>query len=433
MLHASTETPNGGLTLSEAINAATSGIHTKINKLIIPRVALALPPNAQDPSLYACGLLHIAPVYLTFEALWKEMLETTPMDQEKSLLVKGSGRPQVSTRMHTILRDLAIPELMRSGHIKADIQTITGWSPDLVNEQLDLVSKTGHLGEFTSHIRRAIKNKPHVLISYSFLMFMALFNGGRYIRARLASAGPEFWNQVAAPVKPMMRPCEERPASSSAAVEHTPDLPLRFFHFKAAQDGEVIKREFKRILDVSEEAVTRSERADILQEAVCIFENIALVVAQLDAVMSEAHRFQSGSPVSATSMSTIMAPPLANRFRDSLVVTKERMAKASSEEDTRHRVKPVKEAKLSAVTEDTEATAQYAIPHPIFLSTDLKGEKAVRFKSLSQPAAVQLTESLKTASKQLRREQMTNWVILAAIGFIILGAAFSSRRTPLEA
>ncbi|KAJ3481825.1 hypothetical protein NLG97_g7726 [Lecanicillium saksenae] len=66
--------------LGEAIAASTRGIHARLNKSIISRLPLALPPRASDPSTYVTGLIHIAPIYLAFESLWNDFLEPGPED-----------------------------------------------------------------------------------------------------------------------------------------------------------------------------------------------------------------------------------------------------------------------------------------------------------------------------------------------------------------
>lgn len=355
--------------LAESIAAATRSVHAKLNKIIIARLPLAIPPRAADPSLYASGLLHITPIYDTFESLWKIIAESpqlstpgeagndcklsqpelTPVSNVESNL---RHRPALCERTRSILTSLYLPGLMRSGRLQADISSITGWSPDVVNEQLAAISQSGRLAEFTRHVRRTIEKKPHVLMAYSYILFMALFAGGRFIRATLESAGSEFWEQTPSPIPPLEIPCQECTPSLDTAIHATipvnmargdnrgkievgakhmrHSLPLSFFHFATALDGEDLKKEFKKRLAESEHLLTPHERHDIVQEAVCIFDSMLLLVGQLDNVCDT--DLEHGPSVLESWAS--LAP--GGRLRDSVAIARDRkrekMASKSSED-----------------------------------------------------------------------------------------------------
>ncbi|KAG7132317.1 Heme-binding protein HMX1 like [Verticillium longisporum] len=219
--------------LSDSINAATRTIHAKLNKLIIARLPLSLPPHAQDPSTYASGLLHIAPIYITFESWWHGLVSARP----------APGADAAADRIHDILSSIYFPDLMRADRLCADIAQLTGWSADTVNQKLDTVARHGSLADFLRHVSRALENRPHVLIAYAYILFMALFAGGRFIRATLESVGtsvpePGFWNHL--------------------------------------------KRDFKASLASIEPLLSAHDRHDVVQEAICIFDNMLRLVGQLD-------------------------------------------------------------------------------------------------------------------------------------------------------
>ncbi|KAJ0334742.1 hypothetical protein COL5a_000805 [Colletotrichum fioriniae] len=320
--------------LAESIAAATRSVHAKLNKIIIARLPLAIPPRAADPSLYASGLLHITPIYDTFESLWKIIAESpqlstpgeagndcklsqpelTPVSNVESNL---RHRPALCERTRSILTSLYLPGLMRSGRLQADISSITGWSPDVVNEQLAAISQSGRLAEFTRHVRRTIEKKPHVLMAYSYILFMALFAGGRFIRATLESAVN-------------MARGDNRGKIEVGAKHMRHSLPLSFFHFATALDGEDLKKEFKKRLAESEHLLTPHERHDIVQEAVCIFDSMLLLVGQLDNVCDT--DLEHGPSVLESWAS--LAP--GGRLRDSVAIARDRkrekMASKSSED-----------------------------------------------------------------------------------------------------
>lgn len=428
--------------LAESIAIATRSIHAKLNKLIITRLPLVLPPQASDPFVYASGLLHIAPIYATFESLWSEILHNPRENGRNDVPGESKRTPDVSDGLREALGVLFIPGLRRADRLVADIQSVTGWSETATREQLAIISKTGHLAEVVSHIRRAIKNKPHVLLAYSYIMYMALFAGGRFVRATLESAGKEFWDKTASVIVPTSQPCEKRHTEDiqeteiSLRVSHS--LPLRFFHFDTPEDGEDLKRDFKQKLADCEGILTYREKHDIVQEAICIFENMVLVVAQLDNVMASGHQ---------PSVQSLAAknPLILGRFRDSVVVTRERSARASGMSSSSSSSSSSSDSDSEADNK-TPAALEKAPPfkpnnHPTIPSTtDMEScpalSKSMRFeKTLPRPprhltgdSTVDFAESLKMASKRLRRERVTNWVFGVAIGIIIVGAIFSGRR-----
>lgn len=353
--------------LADSINAATRNVHAKLNKLIVARLPLALPPHASDPSVYASGLLHIAPIYITFESLWQDLIRLPTSPEGPGEAMGAGDRPGESNvgpssnvistapvddnHMTDVLRDLFLPGLMRSDRLRSDIRSITGWSPQTVNEQLKALSRDGRLAEFTRHIRRAVEKRPHVLIAYSYILFMALFAGGRFLRASLEAVaeGDGFWEKSPSPVRPNNLSCHRtpRPPPTTLAEEtdlaagffhrhhakHTKhvtnsdgtSLPLSFFHFAGKSDGEELKLEFKRRLAEAEDKIGPRERHDIVQEAICIFENMLLLVAQLDTVC--------GTSLDGNAdVDPILASPAAfgSRLRDSVAVAKERRAVAQS-------------------------------------------------------------------------------------------------------
>ncbi|OLN84436.1 Heme-binding protein HMX1 [Colletotrichum chlorophyti] len=354
--------------LSESIAAATRSVHAKLNKLIIARLPLAIPPHASDPSIYVSGLLHIAPIYITFESLWKAIVESTfqpgvaqfgePRFDNGPLGANGltptsnveplpEHRAAVCERTRSILNSLYFPGLMRSDRLRSDIASLTGWSPEMVDEQLRAVSESGRLADFTMHVKRMIEKKPHVLLAYAYILFMALFAGGRFIRATLESAGSEFWDQVPAPIPPSQTACrarsplEDAPITAAGPVDlsrggrGTGDvgakhsrhsLPLSFFHFATVLDGEDLKKEFKKRLAEAESILTAHEKHDVVQEAVCIFDSMLLLVSQLDNACDTNLEDQS----SGMAAWAALAP--GGRLRDSVAVARERRGKAASKE-----------------------------------------------------------------------------------------------------
>jgi heme oxygenase len=323
-----------------SVNIATRPTHSQLNRLIILRLPLALPPYTTTPSTYISGLLHIAPIYITFEYLWQTILDAPRLptslnlfdacDPEQPLLDSRSipvlllvshhnsphlpliHNPKVCSRTHSLLSHLRLPGLLRAGRLRADIRVLTGTPEHKIGEQLNAVSKNGRLAEFIAHTKKAVEANPHVLLAYAWVLYMALFSGGRYLRASLKEAGGtgvDFWTRDPSPVRPYsatqdasprrgsiswtIDPTTVRPStrsrsrrrSSSESVTSKMVPGMSFFNFVGEEDGEDIKREFKKRITEAEVLLTPGEKEDIVTEAGHIFKFMVSMVAELDAVM----------------------------------------------------------------------------------------------------------------------------------------------------
>ncbi|KAF4987001.1 hypothetical protein FGRMN_10590 [Fusarium graminum] len=463
--------------LAESIAIATRPVHAKLNKLIIARLPLALPPLATDPSAYISGLLYITPIYITFEALWRDILDsglsanllgndadatdnvaTTHNLGDESLLASGSHRISDCNRVQSMLQELYLPGLMRSDRLKADIANLAGWSNNTIEEQLRIVQENGQLGDFIQHIKNSVRSRPHVLLAYSYILFMALFAGGRFIRATLESAGDEFWDRLPSPVQSTRLPCEERPRPTKRAggllegdvpiddfhnhATHT--MPLRFFHFQTPEDGEDLKREFKRRLAVIEGSLTASEKHDIVQESLCIFNKMTLLVQQLDTVCDNPARKTSGSTTSSLLDLVDQFHPFRWRLRDSVSITKDRIQRSSRLPSNGTKlVWKIWNYGADSSPVEPESGIKIPIGHPGISKDDAAIElcpafsKSMRFdKTLPRPMRLpdkpirgehELSNCLRLASKRVDSISFINWLIILTVGVIIFGAFRSAR------
>lgn len=355
------------LTDNLAVNISTRPIHSKLNKLICTRLSLALPPYTTNPSTYISGLLHIAPIYITFEALWQSILDAPQLpttlkpsfefgvdacdpslpliDSRTPLVLPHTSvpflvhAPKVCSRTYSLLAHLRLPGLLRAGRLRADIRVLTRTPDHKIDEQLEAVSQNGHLAAFIAHTKASVEANPHVLLAYAWVLYMALFSGGRYIHASLQSAlGAEidFWTRDPSPVRPYsitspssqggtrrrnsrsgIPPTHRRSPRSKtrSETEASKQVPgLQFFGFLGDEDGEDIKLEFKKRITEAEILLTPGEKEDIICEAEEIFKFMIDMVAELDSVMG-------------TSEEDVETARLAQNFpsRDSVVVAQERL------------------------------------------------------------------------------------------------------------
>ncbi|KAF3046943.1 heme oxygenase [Didymella heteroderae] len=282
------------VSLPGEINAATRTLHTNLNRLITSRLPLGLPPHTDDSTLYATGLLHFAHVYLTFESLWADLIRdharpTSPaastIDPSPSspttspllsyLLVNPYDSPSFFTstlgaptppppQIASFLSTLRPRGLVRSGRLKKDLEYLL----DLHSTDLEvLLAKYpgDKAAAFCTHIRKSVSEKPWTLVAYAWCFYMAIFSGGRWIRAGLLRAGDGFW--------PPQIPEDGIPLAERG---------LGFWHFPGFHDGDDIKAEFKLRLEEAEHLFTDDQRVDVIEEAKNIFQMCAEVVYELD-------------------------------------------------------------------------------------------------------------------------------------------------------
>ncbi|OAQ95774.1 hypothetical protein LLEC1_00390 [Akanthomyces lecanii] len=455
--------------LAEAIAILTRGIHARLNKSIVARLPLALPPRASDPSTYVTGLLHIAPIYLTFERLWDSLLSPGPedgIDPHAELVAPLLPVPEtppatmsplstpalqehklkLPVRVHSILHALQLPGLARGGCLKADIQALTGWSDHVVMSQLELASRAPPLAAMLDHIKSSIEKKPLLLVTYTYIMYMALFAGGRFIRATLESTGDEFWRTPLAPIKPTMQPCIPTPTFQDDKHMDSPihngshkcnPLPLSFFHFDTPHDGEDLKVEFKRRVRICEAALEPDEVDDIVEEAINIFEQITAVVQQLDAICEE----DPGGSAATTPGEYLHFLPLLSRLRDSVSVAKERYANksspraSSSEGDSAGTVIRRRTHHSSASSGSQSpisgSPASERAPAPAATGVELCPAavvRSIRFNSALQFPQQNGERKMAGRREQLKTLDLTRCVIAAVIGIVTMGVILVSRR-----
>lgn len=131
------------------------------------------------------------------------------------------------------------------------------------------------VADYCAHIRNVVRQRPHVLLAYAWCYYMAVFSGGRWIRAQLMNAGEGFWREK--DTKDSGNRTSEKP--SQAPLQ---ERGMALWNFDGGSDGEDIKAEFKRKLAEADTLLTVEQRQDIVDEAKAIFKFSALLVEELD-------------------------------------------------------------------------------------------------------------------------------------------------------
>ena len=118
-------------------------------------------------------------IYFAFEGAWQKLTSSTSdadLDDTHRSEVRRSLlhlRPSGLVRTLRLMNDIE--------HISS--LTRTDFESTVASHQQRMLDK----------IRRSIRAKPHCLFAYSWVMYLAIFSGVRYIRHQLAKAGLEFW------------------------------------------------------------------------------------------------------------------------------------------------------------------------------------------------------------------------------------------------
>ncbi|KAK5117808.1 hypothetical protein LTR85_008783 [Meristemomyces frigidus] len=246
--------------ISVEINTATRKQHTELNRLIIERLPLGLPPTAQDPSLLGQGLATFAQIFFAFEEVWQS-IEDGSHSLNKYDPDKAHEYDVCST-----LAFLRPNGLARSERLRRDLEHIT-----------KRTGKTAKLGTYekalAQRIRDTISSKPHILLAYAWVMYMAIFSGGRWIRQQFDSAGPEFWTG-----EPHTTPTEKQDRKDTSGFS--------FLSFDGEDDGEDLKTDFKaRLVDI-EVLLTEQERQEVIDTAQELFGHCIELVGELDRRMA---------------------------------------------------------------------------------------------------------------------------------------------------
>jgi len=228
--------------LQVELHAATREKHHALNTAIIARLPLSLPPNADDPLLYAKGIIVFGQIYWAFETFLATSLTNERLD----------------SRLHDSYQRLYIPCLIRSSRLKTDIALLKSRLGDSTVKELDVFAEESKT--FSSRITSSLSARPHVVLSYTWSMYLALFNGGRWIHSQLASAGRDFWG------------------------EGVP--PLSFWEFEDDEgcDGDLgyLKSLVKDAFSVAASRLTCEEKDDVIEEAKGLFDLCLEMVRFLD-------------------------------------------------------------------------------------------------------------------------------------------------------
>jgi heme oxygenase len=199
--------------------------------------------------------------------------------------------------------------MLRSAALHTDLTTLHRTTPVTLSVALSRFPSPA-VQDFVTHVRAIVADRPHVLVAYAWVFYMALFSGGRWIRAKLVEAGGDFWQQDGLPggcYNLDGAAARQRAPATSNEVEDEEDWSqgnegevegfsrdggkpldeagLSFLFFPGGNDGEDIKAEFKARLAAAENLLSVSEREEVVEEAREIFRRCIELVHELDEIM----------------------------------------------------------------------------------------------------------------------------------------------------
>lgn len=235
------------------VNSATRTLHTELNRIIVDRLPLALPPHAKSPSRYAIGLSHFANIFFSFEAEFDRVLESVFKEKEQDEVrawIAGL-RPSGIERSKRLRNDLY--HLQKSAIVKFN------------------VADSQRTSRGIKKLLTGCQEKPHVLIAYAWIMYMAVFSGGRWIRQQLASAGTDFWLGS--------ETLGSEPDDEQIILQQP---GFTFLSFDGDHDGEELKKSFKAQLDDADIKLTAKERQEVVAAGQDLFQHCINLIEEID-------------------------------------------------------------------------------------------------------------------------------------------------------
>jgi heme oxygenase len=290
--------------------------HTVLNRLITDRLPLCLPPYTSGPEVYAAGISHFAEIFCAFEEVWDEIIGADGNNKglEETWEALDEQYPNGSAAdLLSFLRTLRPHGLARSERLRTDFAYLQGLKG--TKDVLQRLEKSKAVEDFVAHIHSEVQGNPHLLVAYGWTLYMAIFSGGRWIRAQLRNAGKDYWtaSSSTSSVKP-----DNNDKPTLEELKEFENLGLGLWFFEGEQDGEDIKAEFKRRLNDGEHILTPAQRDDIILESQDIFDRFKNMVDDLDAAFSKASLSPAVPETASKKMATAKVKALEKKATEYL-------------------------------------------------------------------------------------------------------------------
>lgn len=227
---------------------ATRDKHHALNLQILKKLPLSIPPASDSPILYAKGMTVFGQIYYAFEFHLSACLENEELDQS----------------VRDLYKRIYLPRLLRSTRLRRDLDIVKMRLGSQGRQEIDDLEEQSAV--YHRRILASLSAKPHVLLSYTWTMYLALFNGGRWMRSQFFSAGSSFWLGQ--------------------------EFPLSFWDFEdsdgASSNGEDLKIAFKDGFAEASSLLDDEQRDEIIEESKNLFDLCLEMVKLLEGGQSMA-------------------------------------------------------------------------------------------------------------------------------------------------
>ena len=223
---------------------------------------------------------------MTFEREWLELISSA-----RNVSSYDDG-PVHQEHLLQLLSALYHPGLVRTKRLESDLLNL--------RQRLPFDSSQFHLNSslkatsaaVCEQVRLAICQKPHVILAYAWVLYMALFSGGRWMRSEMIKAGPSFWRTPSQKRNSCSVP-SEKPSTGE-----DPFGCLSFWFFDTGtNDGLLLKDEFKHKFEDIAAQLDEKQKADIIDESVNVFRLCSTLIGALDGTfLHQGHTRPSAIP-----------------------------------------------------------------------------------------------------------------------------------------
>lgn len=263
--------------------------HRLLNKVITERLGSCLPPNCHTHYPYKVGIQRIAIIYALFEDVWVRRIAKS--DKKEPCACTKCVRPffsKLSDRHAAIYRHIDVPNIKRWPRLQWDVRNMRTHDlqfcyPPKFARAYGILNELEHnkcFENFFLHMQQTFAEKPHVLLSYTWLFYMALFFGGKFLYEQLNSAGANFWPPLGAGKRYGI------PYKLANADMETPGWAyLHFWRFDDVGDSEggiSIKTSFETGFHAASLLLTEQECQDVVDECKEIYSHLELIIYDLD-------------------------------------------------------------------------------------------------------------------------------------------------------
>ncbi|KAE8395973.1 hypothetical protein BDV23DRAFT_178041 [Aspergillus alliaceus] len=165
----------------EKIRKAINEPYRRIDKVNRQCIPLCLLSHTTSPGIYALGLSCYGEMYFGFEDAQDALLASVK---------EGTAEDDPGQNFIRSLKSLGNLQLSRSKRLEDDLSFLCLFRRD----HILLTATDSHITSIRKYIQQRIMEKQHRLLAYAFVMYSALFNGGKVVREMLVQqTDHDFW------------------------------------------------------------------------------------------------------------------------------------------------------------------------------------------------------------------------------------------------